>query len=190
MHPNNHAPSYARLILFALCAAALVILFNLSRPETASGSVEARHGHAGTQRRLAVLAWDAHACHVGGKPDGVLLEADRPQPGPGGDARPSGDAETILASVSRYSAEESCHHPKDGKCLTASGRPAEEGTTVACPRSVALGRWVRIQGHRYRCDDRTARWVEGKFGPTFDIFTGSREEALKFGRKKLKVTLE
>lgn len=190
MHPNKHAPSYARLILFALCAAALILIFNLLRPRTASGALEALNGDAGAQCRLEVRPRDPDAPHVCRKPDGGVLEADSPKPGPGGDARPAGDAETILASVSWYSSEESCHHPKDGKCLTASGRPAEEGATVACPRSIALGRWVRIQGHRYRCDDRTADSVQRKFGPTFDIFTGSREEALRLGRKRLEVTIE
>ena len=94
-------------------------------------------------------------------------------------------------SVSMYSRKDSCHNRVGDKCLTAGGRDVKEGWTVACPRSVALGTVVTIEGFGSRtCDDRTAQWVEDKFGGTFDVFTEDYELAKKFGRKTLNVIIQ
>jgi len=98
-------------------------------------------------------------------------------------------AYTIEGSVSNYSRADSCNDKKGTACITASGEEVTAGRTVACPRAIPLFRRVVIQGHEYVCTDRTALWVERKFGPTFDIFVESHEEAVQFGRKKLEVTI-
>ena len=72
---------------------------------------------------------------------------------------------------------------------TASGKKVYVGAT-ACPRSIKLGTKVEIDGKAYTCEDRTAKWVEKKFGPTFDIYsTSSTPELFQFGRKKMTVKL-
>lgn len=96
---------------------------------------------------------------------------------------------TIIGSVSKYSRQDSCHNPKGTECLTASGEDTKEGRTIACPRSIKLGTRIQINGEVYTCLDRTAKWVEAKFGPTYDIFTESHDAALKFGRKTLEVAI-
>lgn len=97
---------------------------------------------------------------------------------------------TITASVTKYSRLDSCHNKKGAICLTAVGRDTRQGTTVACPYTLALGTLVEINGKTYRCEDRTARWVQSKFGPTFDIFTENHAEALAFGRKTMTVIVK
>lgn len=96
---------------------------------------------------------------------------------------------TFKASVTKYSRKDSCHNPKGEACLTASGEDTKEGRTVACPRSLKLGTKVLINGKTYTCLDRTAKWVEAKFGPTYDIFTEDHAAALRFGRKTLEVAI-
>lgn len=96
---------------------------------------------------------------------------------------------TFKASVTKYSRKDSCHNPKGKACLTASGEDTKEGRTVACPRSLKLGTKVLINGKTYTCLDRTAKWVEQKFGPTYDIFTEDHDAALRFGRKTLEVAI-
>lgn len=97
--------------------------------------------------------------------------------------------EVINASVTAYSGVESCHYPG---CPTASGKRAYVGG-VACPRSVKLGTKIEIAGKEYTCEDRTAKWIERRYGPAFDIFMGhdkaAHKKALQWGRKKLEVKI-
>lgn len=98
-------------------------------------------------------------------------------------------------SVSAYSLKESCHNKKSGVCIAANGEAPFEGITVACPRSVPLGTRVRITFDTgtdwvYFCEDRTAKWIEEKYGPTIDIFMNDHTKALEFGRQNLKINYE
>lgn len=93
-----------------------------------------------------------------------------------------------MAFVTRYTPRDSCHYPKDGKCLTASGRFASEGLTAACPYFLKLGTWIEVNGKKYRCDDRYAKWLDEKRElPTVDLFGGDYDEAIKWGKKKILV---
>lgn len=67
---------------------------------------------------------------------------------------------------------------------TASGRWPEVGVTAACRRDVPLGTWVLIEtvGPR-RCDDRIGR------GTDFDVFVDTRQEAIRFGRREVRVAV-
>ena len=102
-----------------------------------------------------------------------------------------GDAYTVVkGSVTKYSRIDSCHNKNDkGECITASGKPVKHGITVACPHKIKLGTKVAINGKIYTCEDRTARWVQAKFGDTFDIFDDSHSAAVKWGRQNLKVAI-
>ena len=92
----------------------------------------------------------------------------------------------FYADVSAYSEFDSCHTGKS--CLMASGKKAYIGA-VACPREIKLGTQVEINGIVYNCEDRTARFVDGRY----DIFMGygesSYNEAINFGVKNLKITI-
>ena len=97
---------------------------------------------------------------------------------------------TIKAYVTRYSKLDSCHYPKDGGCLTASGQLAKPDMAVACPRSLKLGTIISINGKLYTCNDRYATWLDQKRDlPTFDIYTSSYAEAKTFGIQKSDVTI-
>lgn len=79
------------------------------------------------------------------------------------------------------------HYIEQG--IMANGKQTHLGA-IACPREYKLGQKVEIQGKVYTCSDRTARWVQKRNGPTFDIFTlESKKDALQWGKKKLEVKL-
>lgn len=96
----------------------------------------------------------------------------------------------ISASVTMYSGVESCHYPG---CPMASGKKAYIGA-AACPKEYKFGTKVMIEGRIVTCEDRTATWIQAKYGSTFDVFAGysssSYEDAVKFGRRELKVKIK
>lgn len=98
-------------------------------------------------------------------------------------------AETIYASITNYSPTDSCHYKnRKGECLTASGLVAREGL-AACPRSIPFGTRIRVANREYTCADRTAQWVQRRYGATFDLYVNSYKQAINFGRKQLKVEI-
>jgi 3D (Asp-Asp-Asp) domain-containing protein len=72
-------------------------------------------------------------------------------------------------------------HPAYG--ITASGRQAYSGLTVACDKRL-LGRtvWIEGMGDR-RCDD-TGRLIRGRH---IDVYVLRHEDAVRLGRQKRKV---
>jgi hypothetical protein len=96
---------------------------------------------------------------------------------------------TITASVSMYSPKETCPDGVFNKCKDASGHRPIGANTLACPRKYGLGTRFSIGKDIYNCTDRTAKWIEDKYGPTFDIFTESYQAAKAFGRKRMQVTI-
>ena len=92
---------------------------------------------------------------------------------------------STLACISGYSSVETC---PDGKCITASGKEADK-YLIACPYHIPLGSVVKIKGiGRFTCADRTAYWIQEKYGDTFDLWFGDDYEgAREFGRKYLEV---
>ena len=80
------------------------------------------------------------------------------------------------AIITAYCACTICCGPK-ATGLAANGRPPVQGITVAGPRSLALGTRVRIDGHTYVVNDRTARRYDGRF----DIYFKSHDAARRFG---------
>ncbi len=90
--------------------------------------------------------------------------------------------ETVKAEVTSYSPKESCHHPG---CPNARGYRPVEGISIACPRNIRLGTQAIIDGHKYVCDDRTAKWVDGRY----DKFVESYGDAVKWGKRWKEITL-
>ena len=67
---------------------------------------------------------------------------------------------------------------------TASGRMPVAGITVAGPRSIPFGTRVWIEGVGVRVvQDRLARKYDGRF----DLYFATHAEALRFGKRSLKV---
>lgn len=68
---------------------------------------------------------------------------------------------------------------------TAMGTWPVEGRTIAGPRNIPLGTWVRVtvegKAYRFRVEDRTARKWDGK---RWDVFLKSHEAARKWGLKR------
>jgi 3D (Asp-Asp-Asp) domain-containing protein len=65
--------------------------------------------------------------------------------------------------------------------ITTSGKRVQPHLTVACPPSIPLGTWIKIQGiGRRRCDDRGGSIK----GHKFDLYVVSYDDAIQFGRQK------
>lgn len=78
---------------------------------------------------------------------------------------PTVTTESREAIVTAYSAVElGCEATN---CLMSNGIRATPGY-AACPRSISLGTWIRIDGVIFICGDRTATRFDGRF----DLFTG------------------
>ena len=72
---------------------------------------------------------------------------------------------TFKATVSQYSKIETC---PNRACVTASGKIAKAGVSVACPRAIKLGTKVKLNGVEYTCHDRTSQKYNGRF----DVYAG------------------
>ncbi len=64
--------------------------------------------------------------------------------------------------------------------VMASGKKVYVGA-VACPRDMALGTVIEVDGRRLTCEARKAL----RFDWEFDIYAAGIDEALEFGRKEL-----
>lgn len=91
----------------------------------------------------------------------------------------------ISAIVTAYSPKETCPQGKSENCINASNSRPISGLSVACPRRLKKTQRVIIQGHTYRCDDRTASRYDGRL----DIYVESYAEAINFGKQKLTIFL-
>lgn len=92
-------------------------------------------------------------------------------------------AYSLYAPVTAYSEIDSCHYPN---CAMASGKRAYVGA-IACPREIKLGTKVEIDGQDYTCEDRTAKYLNGRF----DVFIGygqeSYDKAIIFGKQNKEI---
>lgn len=86
----------------------------------------------------------------------------------------------VTAYVTHYTKESSCHYPKNGGCLTASGNFATAGITAACPRKYKFGTKIKVDGKMYECQDRLSK----KYDSRFDIFADETlKQAFKWGKQ-------
>ena len=70
--------------------------------------------------------------------------------------------------------------------ITASGKRPVKGVTVACPPSLSLGTWIRIDGlGERRCDDRGGA-IKGRH---IDLYMTSYEKAIEFGVQRRAVEI-
>ncbi|MBR8661151.1 3D domain-containing protein [Brevibacillus sp. NL20B1] len=92
-------------------------------------------------------------------------------------------AETELYEVTAYSVGDDF---TPGHGITASGARVREGITAACPPELPFGTRVHIEGVGERvCLDRGGA-IKGR---RLDVYIADRSEALRFGRRKLSVTI-
>jgi 3D (Asp-Asp-Asp) domain-containing protein len=92
-------------------------------------------------------------------------------------------AEQKVYTVTAYCACKKCCGPS-AKGITASGKPAVEGVTIAAPRSIPFGTKLVIDSIGVRVvQDRLAK----KFDDRIDVFMADHNKALRFGRKTLTV---
>ena len=78
--------------------------------------------------------------------------------------------------ITGYSSETS--QTDETPFLTASQTSVRKGI-IACPRNLAFGTVVEIEGIKYTCEDR----MNQKYNDRFDIWFASAEEALKWGKQ-------
>jgi hypothetical protein len=71
-------------------------------------------------------------------------------------------------------------------CLAANGNICGRKQVVACPRSIELGTWVKIDGITYECMDR----LNEKYDDRFDIFFDKdMQGALNYGKQYKEVLI-
>lgn len=96
------------------------------------------------------------------------------------------NASAATVTVTAYCPCAVCCGVTGGTGLTASGKAARQGVTVAASRKVPMGARVHIDGIGWRVvQDRLAARFDGRV----DVFFNTHAAAQKFGKRKLKVTV-
>lgn len=72
---------------------------------------------------------------------------------------------------------------------TASGRPVAKGIIAADPRVLPLGSRVRVEAGNFSGEYLVADTGGGVKGKHIDIWTPSTRDAMKFGRRTVKLTV-
>ncbi len=90
--------------------------------------------------------------------------------------------EVIRAIVTAYTS--SVDETDDNPWETASGTKPGPGT-IACPAKLPFGTIVEIDGQFFTCEDRmNKRYRETEH---YDVWLGSKEEAMNWGKKELAI---
>lgn len=87
-------------------------------------------------------------------------------------------------TITAYCACPKCCGP-NARGITASGKKVAVGM-VAGPRRIPLGTKVLIGGNPYTVEDRTAKRYDGRW----DIYFDNHKQALRFGKRELKVIIK
>ena len=96
----------------------------------------------------------------------------------------AGCATASAATVTAYCPCAICCGVMGGTGITASGKPARQGVTVAASRKIPMGTRVRIEGVGVRVvQDRLAP----RYDDRVDVFFTRHEDAVRFGKKTLAV---
>ena len=94
-------------------------------------------------------------------------------------------AREMTVTVTAYCACQKCCSEK-ATGITASGKVPREGITVAGPRRIKFGTRVQIEGVGERLvQDRLAKRYDNRF----DVYFSDHEEAVRFGKRRLKVKI-
>lgn len=67
------------------------------------------------------------------------------------------------------------------------------GRSVAAPEELAYGTRLRLDGlgeQIFVVEDRTADWVQEKYGRTIDLYVVDHETAVRWGSQELEVFIE
>ena len=92
------------------------------------------------------------------------------------------DFKVIEADITGYSSE--IGQTDSTPFLTAAQTKVRDGV-IACPRYIKFFTKVEVDGKEYSCEDR----MNIRYMDRFDIYFESKEEALEFGIKKLKIII-
>jgi 3D (Asp-Asp-Asp) domain-containing protein len=92
-------------------------------------------------------------------------------------------ATNMVATVTAYTSSED--ETDSTPFENASGTRPARGS-VACPRTLAFGTQVVIDGKTYTCDDR----MHSKYADRFDVWVESKAEAFEWGRRELAVVIK
>ncbi len=93
-------------------------------------------------------------------------------------------ATNYIVTVTAYCPCKKCCGP-NAKGITASGKKAVEGITIAASRSIPFGTKINIPGVGNRIvQDR----LSIKYDNRIDVFFNDHEKAKEFGKKSLTVT--
>jgi 3D (Asp-Asp-Asp) domain-containing protein len=93
--------------------------------------------------------------------------------------------EIVTKTVTAYcGCKKCCGQWSSGK-KTADGHTPKQGVTIAASRNIPFGTRMFILGHIYTVQDRLA----AKYDNRIDIYFTNHNEALKFGKRTIKVEI-
>jgi hypothetical protein len=81
-------------------------------------------------------------------------------------SEPKEEGTTIYAWITGYNSVR--EQTDDTPCLASNGNICGRKQVVACPRSIPLGTWIKIDGKAYECMDRLATKYDDRFDLFFD----------------------
>lgn len=93
--------------------------------------------------------------------------------------------EILQAEITAYTSDAA--ETDDTPDITASGQKTRKGI-IACPGRYAFGTKVIIEGEEYECQDRMN--IRYRDGNRFDKWIETKEEAYKWGIRKLEVEIK
>ena len=140
-----------------------------SEPRTSPDPVETKTAVASAPARKSAIA------------TGVVIEAT--DPAGGLTSAPNSLAAPVIAPV-RYTATAYCL-----KGRTASGKRVSKGLIAADPSVLPLGTRVRLEAGSYSGEYLVADTGGAVRGKRIDIWTPSGHEAMRFGRRSVKLTV-
>ena len=91
-----------------------------------------------------------------------------------------------IFNLTFYDACYSCTQNSSNPGLTASGKYAKQGITVAAPKDIAFGTNIKIGNNTYEVQDRGEAIVNSNGMIHLDVYVNTHEQALKLGRKIVK----
>lgn len=105
---------------------------------------------------------------------------------------PTSDATVAGKAIAEAPVSEAVHYMATAYSLrgkTASGRYVSQGIIAADPRVLPLGSRVRLEAGSWSGDYLVADTGGAIRGRKIDIWTPSSREAMRFGRRKVKLTV-
>ena len=98
----------------------------------------------------------------------------------------SSQGREVTFNLTFYDACYSCTQNSSNPGVTASGKYAKQGITVAAPKDISFGTNIKIGNNTFEVQDRGEAIVNNNGMIHIDVYVNTHEQALKLGRKIVK----